>query len=138
MPSTYAIRNRVRKLQRDRGPEMLETPLYDCIVDGEHLELDPLEIAYTQYVEGKSINVGPRCNTRYTPKATPAQYQENLRELDRIFAEISAEHNSPEAKAQRKAEYEELQRIGELRRQDCLAGRNMDECHPLPWTKKGE
>lgn len=96
MPTIYAIRNRVRKLQRDRGPEMLETPLFDCIVNGEHQELDPLEVAYAQFVEGKTVEVGLRCGTRYTPKATPAQYQRNLREVDAIFKQLQEEYNNEE------------------------------------------
>ena len=54
-------------------------------------------------------------------------------ELEAYFEKASAEYNSPEAVAQRKAEYEEVQRIGELRRQDFYAGRDMNKCHPLPW-----
>lgn len=63
----------------------------------------------------------------------PEQIRKAHEELAAIMEQLQAEYNAPEAVAQRKAEYEELQRIGELRRQDFYCGRNMDECHPLPW-----
>lgn len=60
--------------------------------------------------------------------------QKAMREdLDRLMREASERYNSPEEVAKRKAEYEELQRIGELRRMDFYCGRDPDKCHPLPW-----
>lgn len=56
--------------------------------------------------------------------------------LIEYFDELQREYNAPEAVAKREAEYAELQRIGELRRQDFYAGRDMDKCHPLPWAGK--
>lgn len=51
--------------------------------------------------------------------------------LDEAFEE----YNKPEREEQRRKEYEELQRLGELRREDFYHGRDMDKEHPLPWAK---
>lgn len=72
---------------------------------------------------------------RLVPPRNKAEMEARQAEITAIFDELAAEYNSPEAKAQRKAEYEELQRLGELRRMDCLMGRDMDKEHPLPWAK---
>ena len=72
---------------------------------------------------------------RLIPPRNRAELNKRLDEVQKAFDEVAAEYNSPEAKAQRKAEYEELQRLGELRRMDFLTGRDMDKEHPLPWTK---
>ena len=61
---------------------------------------------------------------------------DSLEEIDAYMAEAKREYNSPEAVAKCQAEYEELCRIGELRRQDFYSGRDMDKCHPLPWQRK--
>ena len=71
--------------------------------------------------------------TKLERKPTPEEQAAMREELDAwVKAEVER-YNSPEEVAKRKAEYEELQRIGELRRMDCLCGRDMDKCHPLPW-----
>ena len=72
---------------------------------------------------------------RLVPPRNKAEFEARQAEVTAAFEEYQAEYNSPEAKAQRKAEYEELQRLGELRRMDCLCGRDMDKEHPLPWAK---
>lgn len=64
------------------------------------------------------------------------ELNERIEELTAILDEAAAEYNSPESIAQREAEYQELQRLGELRKQDCLAGLDMDKEHPLPWAEK--
>ena len=130
------IKNRVKRLQESRQPKMLATPVYDCMVDGEHQELSPLDIACA-YMDGHNVIQGQQCRTVYTPVATPAEYRKNLEEMQEWVRQCEEEYNSPESVAKRQAEYEELQRIGQLRAQDFYSGRDMDECHPLPWTKKG-
>ena len=103
-----ALKNRVRRLQRHRTPEMLATVYYDCIVDGKHQEMTILDIAYAQAFEGKQVTQGPQCRVEYTPAATPEEYQANLRELDRIMREEMEKFNSPEEVAKREAEYEQI------------------------------
>ena len=68
---------------------------------------------------------------------TRAEFEERVREVEAIFREYEEEYNSPEAKAKREAEYQELKRIGELRRQAFMRGEPMDK-YPLPWEKKSE
>jgi hypothetical protein len=71
--------------------------------------------------------------TKLERNPTPAEQAAMREDLERYMRESVERYNSPEEVAKRKAEYEELQRIGELRRMDCLCGRDMDKCHPLPW-----
>lgn len=71
--------------------------------------------------------------TKLEKNPTPEEQEAMRQELAEWVEKAVEEYNSPEAVAQRKAEYEELQRIGELRRMDFLCGRDMDKCHPLPW-----
>ena len=74
---------------------------------------------------------------RLIPPRNKAEMEARQAEITAILDEITAEYNSPEAKARQEAEYQELQRLGELRREDFYKGRDMDKEHPLPW-KKGE
>lgn len=67
---------------------------------------------------------------------TEAEKKERLQWLDDYMKKATEEFNSPEAKAKREAEYQELQRLGELRRNDFYCGRDMDKEHPLPWQEK--
>lgn len=106
MPS--ALKNRIRRLQNQRTPEMLATVYYDCIVDGKHQEMTILDIAYAESFEGKEVTKGPQCRVEYTPAATPEEVQANLRELDRIMQEEIEKYNSPEEVAKRAAEYEQI------------------------------
>lgn len=66
-------------------------------------------------------------------RPTPEELEARRKQLAEWMEESDREYNSPEAVAKREAEYAELQRIGELRRQDFMCGRDMDKCHPLPW-----
>lgn len=72
---------------------------------------------------------------RLIPPRDKPELEARQEEITAAFDKIAAEHNAPEAKARREAEYQELQRLGELRRMDCLCGRDMDKEHPLPWAK---
>ena len=49
---------------------------------------------------------------------------------------IRTKNNTPEAKAKREADYQEMRRIGELRRQAYERGEPMSN-YPLPWERKG-
>ena len=71
--------------------------------------------------------------TKLERKPTPEEQAAMREELDALVKAEVERYNSPEEVAKRKAWYEEVQRIGELRRMDCLCGRDMDKCHPLPW-----
>lgn len=71
---------------------------------------------------------------RKPPPATPAEIAANMAELDALMQKSIEEYNAPEAVAKREAEYKELCRIGELRRQAFYSGRPMSD-YPLPWEK---
>ena len=101
---------------------------YHCIIEGEAQVMTLLEFIWATEVEGKQGTRGRIAGT--VPIDPPAPG-----ELAAVFEAMKAEYNNPEAEVQRKAEREELDRIAELRRMDFYAGRNMDECHPLPWQK---
>ena len=53
--------------------------------------------------------------------------------LEAFIEEWNNEYNSPEAEAERERKYQELRRIGELRRQAFENGQSMDEVAPLPY-----
>ena len=67
---------------------------------------------------------------------TDAEYKERVEEVKAYMKKATEEFNSEEAKRKREAEYQELQRLGELRRNDFYCGRDMDKEHPLPWQEK--
>lgn len=67
---------------------------------------------------------------------TEAQFKERVREVNAYVEKAIEEYNSPEEKAKREAEYQELQRIGQLRKAACARGEDMSK-YPLPWEKKG-
>lgn len=60
-----------------------------------------------------------------------------MKETRELIDRIMAEYNTPEAEAKRKADYQEICRIGELRRQAYMRGEPMDQ-YPLPWEKDEE
>ena len=122
------IKSRLAKIEGIAGKAVRTLPTYDCIIEGEHIEMTLLDFVYTTGVLGKAGEMGRRIGEITLPPPDPGA-------LERAFEEMQAEYNSPEAEAKRKAEAEELKRIGELRRQDFECGRDMDKCHPLPWQK---
>lgn len=71
--------------------------------------------------------------TKLERNPAPEEQAAMREDLDKYMKAAAERYNSPEEVAKRKAEYEELLRIGELRRMDFYAGRDMDKCHPLPW-----
>lgn len=131
-----AILSRVEALEAGAAAKAIPVPIFSCIIDGEEKELTALDFAFS-LLEGHKGSFGGQCGVRYEewePDNRPLS--EKVDELQAAFAEMQEQYNSPEEVAKRKAEYEELQRIGELRRMDCLCGRDMDKCHPLPWQRK--
>lgn len=71
--------------------------------------------------------------TKLERNPTPEEQAAMREEMEKWIQETREQYNSPEEVAKREAEYAELQKIGELRQMDFLCGRDMDECHPLPW-----
>ena len=65
---------------------------------------------------------------------TPEELEARRKEIETAMDEIQREYNSPEEIAKREAWYQEVQRIGELRRNAFLNGESM-EAYPLPWEK---
>ncbi len=62
-------------------------------------------------------------------------FRQAQEEVKAIVDSFTERYNSPEEKAKRKAEYEELCRIGELRADAFRRGEDMDQFH-LPWERK--
>lgn len=127
------LKKRVKALKEVRNGQKIERPLYDCIIDDEHMALTALDYAH-MLLEGHNGSMGGQCGVVYE------ELEHDNRPLHEKIAEVKAEiekycdfFNSPEEVAKREAEYAELHRIGELRKWDFYCGRNMDECHPLPW-----
>lgn len=135
--STEALKNKVKRLQRDNEPGYMTIPVFSCTVDGKPTRMRYLD-AVALELDGHTVAIGEQCGVEYEQKATPAQLRQNIAEVERLMDQILQEYNSPEEVAKRQAEEEELRRIGELRRQDFYAGRDMDKCHPLPWTTRRE
>lgn len=66
---------------------------------------------------------------------TEAQFRERVREVEALVLSMEEEYNTPEAKAKREAEYQELQRIGAQRKAAYDRGEPMSN-YPLPWERK--
>ena len=121
------ILNRLAALEA--GSPERKRLLFACIIDGVEMRLTAIDYAF-MLLQGHDGSMGGICGETY---AEP--FPVNPDGVAAAFAELEAQYNSPDAKAQRDKEYQELQRLGELRRMDCLCGRDMDKCHPLPWQK---
>ena len=74
--------------------------------------------------------------TRRRKPPTPEEHAQRVREVEAYMQEITEEYNTPEAKAKREAEYQEMHRIGALRKAAFERGEPMSN-YPLPWEKKG-
>ena len=107
--------------------------MFACIIDGEARELTALDYAFL-LMEGHDGSMGGQCGTIYE-EPDPRPLSVKVDEVEAAFDAAQREYNSPEAVAKRKADYEELQRLGELRRMDFYCGHDMDLCHPLPWQQ---
>lgn len=60
-----------------------------------------------------------------------------IKEVQEIVKKFQDEYNSPEAQAKRDADYQELCRVGELRKGAYSRGEPMDK-YPVPWeTQEG-
>lgn len=67
-------------------------------------------------------------------KSDKAAFSERVKEVEKIFESFEEKYNSEQAQRERAAEYAEIQRIGELRKQAFLNGESMDK-YPLPFEK---
>ena len=70
-------------------------------------------------------------------KSDKAAFSERVKEVEKIFESFEEEYNSEQAKQKRAAEYAEIQRIGELRKQAFLNGENMDK-YPLLFNNSND
>ena len=123
------LNNRLKRIERTMKATSPTLITYYCIIDGKPEVMTYLEYFWATKVEGKQGELG-----KIAGAVTIEPLEQN--ELEKIMNDAIQEYNSPEAIAQRQAEYEELQRIGELRRIDFQCGRDMDKCHPLPWQNR--
>lgn len=74
--------------------------------------------------------------TKRRKPPTPEEHAQRVREVEAYMQEITDEYNAPEAKAKREAEYQEMHRIGALRKAAYDRGEDMSK-YPLPWERKG-
>ena len=63
-----------------------------------------------------------------------AAFTERVKKVERLVEAMTEEYNLEQAQRERAAEYAEIQRIGELRKQAFLNGESMDK-YPLPFEK---
>ena len=150
--SLSEVKRRLRKFQKEARQAGEITPVVaDIIREGRYYdELTPREKAEVaaywgtdrdtfEVVHGGIFNnfsLHFRIERKPQPPRTKAEREKIDNEIREVWDKVTAEYNSPEAIAQREAEYQELQRLGELRRMDFLCGRDMDKEHPLPWAEK--
>lgn len=66
---------------------------------------------------------------------SPTILKQRLKEVSEIVNKYQDEYNSPEAVAQREADYQEICRIGQLRGEAFRRGEPMDR-YPLPWMTR--
>lgn len=146
------VKRRLRKFQKETRQAGGITPVVaDIIREGRYYdELTPQEKAEVaaywgtdrdtfEVVHGGIFNnysLHFRIERKPQPPRTKADREKIDNEIREVWDKVTAEYNSPEAIAQREAEYQELQRLGELRRMDFLCGRDMDKEHPLPWVER--
>ena len=146
------VRRRLRKYQRETRQAREITPVvaeiiqagryYDELTIPEQDEViayygtdrDTFETVHGGIFNNNSLHF--QIEKRQPAPRTKAELEKTQNEIMAAFDEIAAEYNSPEAIAKRKADYQKLQRLGELRRMDFYSGRDMDKEHPLPWTEE--
>ena len=72
--------------------------------------------------------------TNYRTVLDEKSFIQASREVETMVNALDEKYNSPEEVAKRKAFYDEVCRIGELRRQAFERGESMEQ-YPLPWEK---
>ena len=138
------LRNRIRKAQARSGEglhhiaELIQAgAYYDAITDeekemyAEYRAIDRASLEELELLTGGSLHF--KLERKPAPP-TREQFSKNLDELEKIVDKYIEEYNAPEEVAKREAEYQELQRIGALRKAAYLNGESMD-VYPLPWEK---
>lgn len=143
-----SLKNRIKKAQgRTHAGEYLGR-IAELIAQGAYYDelTDEEKTAYCDYLgterEAFETVHGYIMGSLHIPiekkpkPLTEAQFRERVREVEAYMQEITDEYNAPEAKAKREAEYQELHRIGALRKAAFERGEPMEK-YPLPWEKKG-
>lgn len=143
------VRRRLRKYQRETRQAQELTPIvadiiragryYDELTIQEQNEViayygtdrDTFETVYGGVFNDYSLHF--QIEKRTPVPRTKKELEKAHEAIAAAMEESIAAYNSPEAIAQREAEYQELQRLGRLRA--SCAG-DMDEIYPLPWAEK--
>ena len=153
-----SIKNRLKKVQDSLGAADSFHMVAELIARGAYYDelTDEEKAAYVRYKESlggvaddiagaeleKMLMDKPEKEayhfplTRRRKPPTPEEHAQRVREVEAYMQEITDEYNSPEARAKREAEYQEMHRIGALRKAAYDRGEPMDK-YPLPWEKKG-
>lgn len=117
--------NELTEVQRERY-KMYRESLGGVADDIAAAELD---IMFNETPKEQAYNF--KLSTRKRP-LTEAQFRERVEEVEALMQQAIEEYNSPEAKAERQREYEELQRIGAQRAAAFNRGEDFSK-YPLPW-----
>lgn len=143
-----SLKNRIRKAQRNTHAGEALGRIAELIAQGAYYDelTDEEKNAYCDYLgsERDAMEAVEAMVTgtlhfpvkRKEKPLTEAQFRERVEEVEALVMGYAEEYNAPEARAKREAEYQELQRIGALRKAAFERGEPMDK-YPLPWEKKG-
>ena len=143
-----SLKNRIRKAQRNTHAGETLGRIAELIAQGAYYDelTDEEKNAYCDYL-GSERDAMEAVETMVTgtlhfpvkrkeKPLTEAQFRERVREVEDIVNGYIEEYNAPEARAKREAEYQEMHRIGALRKAAYDRGEPMEK-YPLPWEKKG-
>ena len=143
-----SLKNRIKKAQgRTHAGEYLGR-IAELIAQGAYYDelTDEEKTAYCDYLgterEAFETVHGYIMGSLHIPiekkpkPLTEAQFRERVREVEEIMQGFIEEYNSPEAKAERERQYQELKEIGAKRAAAYERGEPMSN-YPLPWEKKG-
>lgn len=83
----------------------------------------------------KSWNIAEKRLHIAENKALSYSIKKSNEDISEMMGQIMDEYNSEEAKAERQRKYEELLRIGKLRKQAFDSGKRMD-LYPVPWATR--
>lgn len=147
--SLTAIRKRIDKIQKSKEQIDPSGGLYrviELIAKGayyDELTEDEKE-AYCKYTGGNRDGLetlaeyfGGDLHFQLEPKRKPPtehEFEIAEQEVEAAVDEIVKRFNSPEERAKREADYQELQQIGALRKAAFEQGESMSN-YPLPWEK---
>ena len=143
-----SLKNRIRKAQRNThagedlgivAAAISRGAFYDELTDEEknaYCEYHGTEREALEKVNGFILGTLHFPVERKEKPLTEAQFRERVEEVEAYMQAVTDEYNAPEARAKREAEYQEMHRIGALRKAAFERGEDMSK-YSLPWERKG-